>query len=149
MNLVLSTNEDIKQINVSLHRQSGNTSTFNQLSLTGGGTEAIPVLASFAAMVLGATCMLCFVGKLLSKWYTNDRGYDPPDTTTSRLSVPLIELSSSYTPRNSCHSQHKSKQPQAAGFETNAGTQGFELLKYANWYYLNMQTNYHNGICIY
>ena len=135
MNLVLSTNEDIKQINDSLHRNSANTSTSNQMSLTGGGNEAIPVLASFAAMVLGATCMLCFVGNLLSKWYTNERGYPPPDTTTPRLSVPLIEFSSSHTPRSSCHSQHKSKQPQAADFDTPAGTQGFELLKYANWYY--------------
>ena len=135
MNLVLATNEDIKQINDSLHRNSGNTSTLNQMSLTGGGNEAIPVLASFAAMVLGATCMLCFVGNLLSKWYTNEHGYPPRDTTTSRSAVPLIELSSSHTPRNSCHSQHKSKQPQTASFDTNTETPGFELLKYASWSY--------------
>ena len=132
MNLVLSTNEDIKQINNSLHKISGNTSTSNQMSLTGGGSETIPVLASFAAMVLGATCMLCFVGNLLSKWYTNERGYPLPDTTASQSSVPLIELPSSHTPRNSCHSQHKSKQPQVASFDTTGGKQGFEVLKYAN-----------------
>ena len=48
------------------------------------GATALAVLASFTAMVVGAACMLCFVGKLLSKWYTVDIRLNAADTSGTK-----------------------------------------------------------------
>lgn len=50
------------------------------------GATALAVLASFVAMVLGAACMLCFVGKLLSTWYHVDVPLHTNDTPATKYS---------------------------------------------------------------
>ena len=48
------------------------------------GTTALAVLVSFTAMVVGAGIMVCFVGKLLSKWYAVDTAFQNPTFTSSK-----------------------------------------------------------------
>ena len=50
------------------------------------GATALAVLASFVAMVVGAACMLCFVGKLLSTWYNVDVTLNPTDAPATKYS---------------------------------------------------------------
>ena len=46
------------------------------------GTTALAIVVSFAAMIVGAGIMLCFVGKLLSKWYAVDNALNTTYTST-------------------------------------------------------------------
>ena len=48
------------------------------------GTTALAVLVSFTAMVVGAGIMVCFVGKLLSKWYAVDTSFQNSTFTSSK-----------------------------------------------------------------
>ena len=45
-------------------------------------TTALAIVVSFTAMVVGAGIMLCFVGKLLSKWYTVDNAINATYVST-------------------------------------------------------------------
>ena len=47
------------------------------------GTTALAIVVSFAAMIVGAGIMLCFVGKLLSKWYAVDNALNTTYTSTN------------------------------------------------------------------
>ena len=48
------------------------------------GITALAVLVSFTAMVVGAGIMVCFVGKLLSKWYAVDHSSNNFSYTSSK-----------------------------------------------------------------
>ena len=64
------------------------------------GATVLAVLASFVAMVVGAACMLCFVGKLLSTWYNVDislRSSDPVDTKYSEVDIRQVSVMNSET----------------------------------------------------
>ena len=70
------------------------------------GVTALAVLASFVAMVLGAACMLCFVGKLLSTWYNVEvtlPANDAPETKYSEVgSEPASENNSGNFDESDC-----------------------------------------------
>ena len=93
-------------------------------------TQVFPVLASFAAMTLGAACMLCFVGKILSKWYTVDIRVSGPQTNTTDA---ISERSSQTTSRKgfkaTCNVEHEMEMQ---SIENNLHKEGL-VLKYANY----------------
>ena len=62
-------------------------------------TTVFAVLSSFAAMVVGAVCMLCFIGKLLSRWYTMDTNLSPGSVTDTKSSA-LVSNRRSSSSRN-------------------------------------------------
>ena len=93
-------------------------------------TTVLPVLASFGAMILGAACMLCFVGKLLSKWYT----LDLPPSETESTETKLTDADSKRSASNKSRKCKQSDDNVAEAIEMNpiksTGQNGF-MLKYA------------------
>ena len=55
------------------------------------GITALAVLVSFTAMVVGAGIMVCFVGKLLSKWYAVDHSSNNFTYTSSKSKYTDVE----------------------------------------------------------
>ena len=87
MNVAISINEEVKQMNQSKENSNGTLSSSSHYPL--GGSSTVPLLASFLGMIIGALCMLCFIGKLFSKWYKiDDQDYicRPPATLITQES---------------------------------------------------------------
>ena len=66
------------------------------------------VITSFTAMIVGASCMVCFVGKLLSKWYsTGSNSYESRIDDAKAMSIDITHLqpTDSISKEESVHNQ--------------------------------------------
>ena len=66
------------------------------------------VITSFTAMIVGASCMVCFVGKLLSKWYsTGSNSYESriDDPKAMSIEVTHLQPTDSISKEESVHNQ--------------------------------------------
>ena len=66
------------------------------------------VITSFTAMIVGASCMVCFVGKLLSKWYsTGSNSYESRIDDAKAMSIDITHLqpTDSISKEDSVHNQ--------------------------------------------
>ena len=69
------------------------------------------VITSFTAMIVGASCMVCFVGKLLSKWYsTGSNSYESRIDDAKAMSIDITHLqpTDSISKEESFHNQKDS-----------------------------------------
>ena len=82
------------------------------------------VITSFTAMIVGASCMVCFVGKLLSKWYSTESNscesrIDDPKATS--IDITHLQPTDSISKEESVHNQGDSIEMKPIGGSLRKG----------------------------
>ena len=70
--------------------------------------STIAVMTSFTAMIVGASCMVCFVGKLLSKWYSTGSNSSESrigNPTMMSIDITHLQPTDSISKEDSVHNQ--------------------------------------------
>ena len=71
-------------------------------------SSTLAVITSFTAMIVGASCMVCFVGKLLSTWYSTGRNSCESrieDPNAMSIDITHLQPTDSISKKESVHNQ--------------------------------------------